>query len=91
MKSCKGVCSYLLSGAPAVSTVNMSNPSFDVVVGADAEKRWKNVYERQETRNKVRKDTGEKALRAVGRDEYKPFKGAKLRPVVISEAIQEKF
>jgi hypothetical protein len=69
----------------------MSNPSLDVVIGADAEKRWKSIHSRQEVRDKVRKAAGEKALKAVGRDEYKPLKGAKLRGVVIPEAAQERF
>lgn len=59
IKACKGICGYKLAGAPSVSTVNMSNPSFDVVVGADAERRWKNLHARQDARDKVRTDAGE--------------------------------
>ena len=91
VKGCGGACGHRLAGAPAVSTSNMSNPSLDVVIGADAEKRWKNIHSRQEVRDKVRKAAGEEALKAVGRNEYRPLKGAKLRGVVIPEAAQERF
>ena len=38
---------------PAVATANMTNPSFDVVVGADSERRWNSIRERQAARDKL--------------------------------------
>jgi len=89
--SCEGKCVYRMTGAPAVATANMSNPSFDVVVGADAEKRWKKIHERQENRDKIRLSSGERALKAVSVNDFQPLKGAKLTGVTIPESAQERF
>lgn len=70
---CKGVAKYVFAGAPAVMTSGMSQASFDVVIGRDAEKRWKGIHSRQEKRDKVRKETGETGLTATGRDDYQPI------------------
>jgi hypothetical protein len=86
---CLGYCVYQLKGAPAVATANMSNPTFDVVVGVDAEKRWKQIKERQAVRDKIRKETGQKALIATSHEAYRVLPGTKLREVVIPEKVQE--
>ena len=92
-KPCTGVCVYQVKGAPAVATANMTNPSFDVVVGADSERRWNSIRERQAARDKLRQESGEHALQATGtgKTDYRPLSGAKLTPVVIPESAQEKF
>jgi putative FmdB family regulatory protein len=58
--------------APYVATSGMSQPSLDVVIGRDAEKRWNRIHQRQEVRDKVRKESGKAGLTKVGQDEYKP-------------------
>jgi len=88
--NCKGKCVYQLKGAPGLKTDNMSNPTFDVVVGADAEKRWEKIHERQAVRDKVRKESGEKALIATSSESYRTLPGTKLREVVIPASAQPK-
>jgi hypothetical protein len=76
----------------------MSNQSFDVTVGKDAEKRWKTIHERQSSRNKLRKDFyGEekgvvRALRATGtgKTDYEPLKGADVRAVEVPDEAMKK-
>src|SRR5271157_1193985 len=58
--------------ALAVMTGNTSQPSLDVVIGRDAEKRWKTIHERQDVRDKVRKESGKSGLTKISKDEYKP-------------------
>ncbi len=70
---CKGVAKYVFDGGPAVMTSGMSQPSFDVVIGRDAEKRWENINQRQAKRDKVRKESGQAGLTATGVEEYKPI------------------
>ncbi len=88
VKDCDGWCHYHLKGAPAVSTNNMSKQSFDVTVGKDAAQRWEKIKARQEVRNKVRQETGEKALIATSHESYRTLPGTKLREVVIPESAQ---
>lgn len=87
---CDGRCVYQFPGAPAVATVNMTNPSFDVVVGADAEKRWGKIHERQEQRDRVRRVSGERALKATSVTDFQPLRGARLTGVPIPFYIQDK-
>jgi hypothetical protein len=89
IKSCKGVAVYQLKGAPAVATDSMSKQSFDVTVGKDAEKRWENIRKRQAVRDKIRKETGEKALIATTNETYRTLPGTKLREIVIPEKANE--
>ncbi len=58
--------------APYVATSGMSQAPLDVIIGRDAEKRWDNIHQRQEARNKVRRESGKQGLTKVGKDEYKP-------------------
>ena len=88
--SCKGVCVHVVEGAPGVLTQNMSNQSFDVAVGKDAEKRWKRIRNRQAKRNKVRMESGEEAVRATSYDRFEPLKGGKFRAVELPETPSDK-
>jgi len=89
VKNCDGWCHYHLKGAPSVSTDNMSKQSFDVTVGKDAAQRWEKIKERQAVRDKVRQETGQKALIATSNESYRTLPGTKLREVVIPESAQE--
>jgi hypothetical protein len=88
--ACKGKCVYQLRGAPSISTVNMSNQPFDVTVGADAAKRWERYHERQKKRDKIRQESGAKALSATTHDDWRGVPKARLREVVIPPSAQEK-
>jgi hypothetical protein len=94
---CGGRCTYQVSGAPAVGTANMTNPSFDVVVGKDAEKRWEGIHDRQKARERVRRELygDQKVVRALratgtGKSDYEPIEGASVRAVEIPDFAQEK-
>jgi hypothetical protein len=63
----------------------MSHKSIDVAIGKDAETRWERVHQRKAERDKIRKDSGEHALTATGRNDYQPVKGAKLTSVTTPE------
>lgn len=89
IKLCKGMAVYQLKGAPAVSTDNMSKQSFDVTVGKDAAQRWEKIKARQEVRDKIRRETGEKALIATSHESYRTLPGTRLREVVIPDKAQE--
>lgn len=84
---CGTEAEFVVQGAPAFarSTETVSKAPIDAVIGADAEKRWARLRERQAVRNKVRKETGEQALTAIGRDEYQPMKGGHLDTVAIPD------
>ncbi len=56
--------------APYVATSGMSNPSLDVVIGRDAEKRWGTIHRRQEVRDRIKKESGKSGLTKVARDKY---------------------
>lgn len=62
--------------APAVATSGMSNAPIDVVVGRDASARWADIAHRQELRNKVRRESGQEAVRMVGRNKFEAIPGA---------------
>jgi putative FmdB family regulatory protein len=76
---------YVFLVAPGVITSGMDHKTLDVAIGKDAESRWNRIHERQAQRDRVRKDSGEQALKRVGKDEYEPMKGAKLAAVVTPE------
>lgn len=71
--------------APGVLTQGMDHKSIDVAIGRDAEARWGKITERKAERDKVRRESGERALKATGRNEYEPMKGAKLTSVITPE------
>lgn len=78
---CGGLSSHVFLVAPGVMTGGMSQKTLDVAVGKDAEKRWERIHERQALRDKVRKESGEQALKATGLGRYEPLKGARLEAV----------
>jgi len=82
---CSGASKHVFEGAPAVATSGMSNSPLDVAVGKDAEKRWSDIYRKQEVRDKIRKETGEKALRINSKNEFAPLPGARLETVTIPQ------
>lgn len=76
--------------APAVLTGGMSQAPIDVVIGRDAEARWADIRRRQDLRNKVRKDSGEQAVRMTGRNEFAPIKGGRLETVSAPNSGEDK-
>ena len=87
--ACGGMCSYQLKGAPGLGTEGMSNQSFDVKVGADAEKRWARIKARQEKRDRIRQETGTKALSATTHEDWRGVPGARLRGMEIPPKAQD--
>jgi putative FmdB family regulatory protein len=83
---CNGQCSLIIT-APMISKSGMTHEPFDIAVGRDAEVRWADIHRRQNTRNKVRQESGEQALVMTGRNEFQPVKGAKLTPIAIGPDI----
>lgn len=57
----------------ALMRSSMDNSPIDNAIGKDAEKRWEAIHERQETRDKIRKETGSVGLTRISKDEYKPI------------------
>jgi predicted nucleic acid-binding Zn ribbon protein len=57
--------------------------SLDVVIGRNADERWKQVIERKAVRDKIRNETGTQALNATGRNEYQPIKGGHLEAITV--------
>ena len=68
--------------APAVARSGMSEVPFDIAVGRDADARWASIHERQAKRDKIRKETGKRALTQTGRNEYEGT-DKKLTPVTV--------
>ena len=50
-----------------------SEAPIDTIIGKDADRRWEDIYKRQETRDKVRKESGSVGLSMVGRNEFAPI------------------
>lgn len=71
-KFCGSPALFKLS-VPAVLTGNMTNQSFDVTVGKDAERRWTAIHERQAARDKVRRETGSAGLVGHGYNDFRPI------------------
>lgn len=82
VKGCTGRCLQIIH-APMLSKTGTKTESFDSVVGRDAERRWANIKERQAQREKVRKESGSRALTIGKENEFKPLKGGHLRAVEI--------
>jgi hypothetical protein len=79
---CGGRAVQQVISAPSVARSGMSEVPFDVAVGRDAEARWASIHERQAKRDKVRKESGKRALTQTGRNEYEGT-DKKLTPVVV--------
>ena len=69
---CNSAARYKLS-AVTVLTGNMTNHSFDVAVGRDAERRWTDIHKKQEVRDKVRRETGSVGLQGVAPNQFRPI------------------
>jgi putative FmdB family regulatory protein len=78
---CGGLSFHVFLVAPSLSSANLGHKTIDQAVGLDAEKRWDRIHERQAVRDKVRKESGEQALKATGLGRYEPLKGARLEAV----------
>lgn len=50
-----------------------SEAPIDTIIGKDADRRWEDIHRRQETRDKVRKESGSVGLTMVGRNEFAPI------------------
>ncbi len=74
---CGGRSEQQMDGAPAVMTSGMSQAPLDVVIGRDAEKRWKNINQRQDKRDKVRREAGKTGLTQTGYNEFQPLSDEK--------------
>ena len=83
---CGGACSHRLEGPPSLGTEGMTNPSLDVAIGADAERRWKRIRERQAVRDRVRREAGAGALSATTHEGWRAVPGARLRTLEIPGA-----
>lgn len=57
----------------ALARSGMDNAPLDNYIGKDAERRWEDIHQRQEVRNKVRKETGSAGLTMVGRNDFQPL------------------
>lgn len=57
----------------AVSREGSPNAPVDIIIGADANRRWSDIKEKQAIRNKVRVDTNTPGLTKVGPTEYVPI------------------
>ena len=79
---CKGVAEQVIIGAPGILTSNMSNKTQDVAIGTDADKRWQRIFDRKAERDKVRKESGKKGIRATPQGEFgaKDYKGVNATP-----------
>jgi hypothetical protein len=69
---CESAARFKLSNV-SVLTGNMTNHTFDVAVGVDAEKRWTKIYEQQAIRDKARKESGTVGLQGVAPNTYRPI------------------
>jgi hypothetical protein len=69
---CESAAKYKYSRV-SVLTGNMTNHTFDVAVGVDAEKRWTKIYEQQAIRDKARKESGSVGLQGVAPNTYRPI------------------
>lgn len=86
---CGSASFHVFLVAPGVMTGGMSQKTLDVTIGRDAEMRWGQIYERQAVRDKIRKESGEQALKATGLGKYEPLKGARLEAVKTPEPAAE--
>lgn len=57
----------------ALARSGMDNPPVDNFIGKDAERRWADIHRRQETRDRVRQETGTQGLTMVGRNDFQPL------------------
>lgn len=62
----------VLTGATVLSGA-VSNKEFDLAIGHDSNRRWKNINERQAQRDKVRKDNNQVGLAASGYENFQPI------------------
>jgi len=54
-------------------TENFSEQKIDITIGKDANRRWQDISDRNELREKVRAQSGEVGLSMVGRNEFAPL------------------
>lgn len=71
---CKGEAIFLEipTGFSLGTSSTSSSASIDVIIGKDSERRWENIYRRQEIRDQVRKESGTMGLSMVGKDKFEP-------------------
>ena len=63
-----------------------SESPIDVQIGRDAEVRWRDIHDRQEARNKVRREAGDNGIVEVRKGEFKPMEEG--RKAVLREVEQ---
>lgn len=57
----------------ALARSSFSEAPLDVVIGHDADRRWKDIHTQQETRDRVRKETGSLGLSVNSKGDYTPI------------------
>ena len=70
---CGGVSKHKITGAPAISTQNMTHQTIDVTVGRHANALWDDIHRRQQDRDRVRVESQEVGLSMTGRNEFQPL------------------
>ena len=71
---CKGEAQFLaIPTGFSLGVSSFSEAPIDNIIGKDADRRWEDIYKRQEIRDKVRKETGSVGLSMVGRNEFAPL------------------
>lgn len=86
----KVTAKHVIDGAPALGLSGMSHAPVDIAIGRDAEARWSDIHRRQNIRDKVRRESGEKAIRMTGRNEFAPIKGGRLTTVTAPNSGEDK-
>lgn len=56
-----------------ISTTNFSERTIDVAIGADAERRWEDIHQRQAQRDRVRQESQQVGISMTGRSEFTPL------------------
>ena len=86
---CGGEANFLtIPTSIGIMTGNFQERKIDIAIGKDAERRWQDVENRQQIRDRVRETSGQSGLSMVGRNEFVPLPEAtKVARTEGSEAI----
>jgi hypothetical protein len=71
-KACQSPAEFQFSPTAGLLTTGMDKQTIDVTIGHDAARRWTRIKAEQDTRNKVRKESGNQSLIRTGKQEYRP-------------------
>lgn len=56
-----------------ILTDNFQEQKVDIAIGKDADRRWQDISDRQQIRDRVRQQSGSLGLSMVGRNEFVPL------------------